>query len=349
MKKIIHYYIVLLILVSSHVLSSETIPFYFNQLDGPPLFKYKLYQRAIKSLPERGLLLLFKDFMDLNEFPSNNQIQGFIQSVIVHHCHGRRRYLKCLNNKRMDSLYILRQNDYIDNLLYLLIKRQHRNNNHLIDSKDYLRALKSLTSLRNHSAKEVPSDDLSFLNSIKLSQSYLGIKGLTPRQTLYLKYNSFQIKYLAKMLKDTLDIMNSPMAYIYIQINDSSEDDIRIDLSYSEKYRLSIKLLNHKMNELLYDTRFGIKPRYIDILSAAVETGIISINDLKIFYMMPEFIDSYRNRFRIYGDMLKNFAKYAITNTPIVGQISIIPILLMELRQEMKENRNQGSNETHIF
>lgn len=349
MRKNLHYFIVLLVFLSTNVLSSETVPFYFNQLDGPPLFKNKMYQRAIRSLPENDLLLLFKNFMDLNKFPSKNQIQEFIQSVVVHHCHGRRRYLKCLNRKKMDYLYILRQNDYIDNLLYLLIKRQHRSINSLIDSKSYLRALKSLTSLRNHSVNKIPSNDLSFLYSIKLSQSYLGIKGLTPRQTLYLKYNSFQIKYLAKMLKDTLDIMNSPMAYIYIQINDTSEDDIRIDLSYSEKYRLSVKLLNQKMNELLYDTRFGIKPRYIDILSAAVETGIISINDLKIFYMMPEFIDSYRNRFRIYAEMLKNFAKYAITNTPIVGPISIIPILLLELRQEMKENRNQGSNETHIF
>jgi hypothetical protein len=143
--------------------------------------------------------------------------------------------------------------------------------------------------------------------------------------------------------------MNSSNSYIYISIEDDFLEDIRIDLSYTEKYRLSIKLLNKELSEMQFDNRFMTKPMLIDILISGVETGIIEPDTFKLLYMMPEFKDDYRNRYKVYIDVVKKIGKYVITNTPVVGTISILPIIIIEVINEMKQSRRNQANETHLF
>jgi hypothetical protein len=235
-------------------------------------------------------------------------------------------------------------------MFVLHIKDELSGSKKLKDVSDYLKSLHSLYKKRkNNTSKYNTFYDLSFLQRRILGRKLNNYKGLSPRQYLYTKYNSFQIKKLSSLLNKTINIMNSSNSYIYISIDDNFLEDIRIDLSYTEKYRLSIKLLNKELSEMQFDNRFMTKPMLIDILISGVETGIIEPDTFKLLYMMPEFKDDYRNRYKIYIDVVKKIGKYVITNTPVVGTISILPIIIIEVINEMKQSRRNQANETHLF
>lgn len=323
-------------------------PFYFNYFDGAPKYGTSY---AHKYLDQQRVLALFEDYMSQNDFPTTDEFIVFLQDVISGKCRGDYLYSRCHMRYYKYTLQILRSADKIDNLFFLIVDDRIRNYQPSFkDLAIYLRSLKSL-----YFKRLVQQDgqheifDLSFMHTRSLSQSYGSYRGLTPRQVLHLKYDSFQIKYLGHQLKKMINIMNSENAYIHVDMEAEDISDIHLELSYTEKYRLGVKLLKFHLNELQFDSRFGFKPRYIDVLLSGVETGVISPELLKEFYSMPEFFDSYRNRYSIYKEALKRIGKQILINTPVVGQLAFIPIMIIEIRNELRNSTRGQSDDTQLF
>ena len=347
MKKTI---ISLLFLLTFTTLTIAGDEYYLNFFDGPPGFSKRTYHKSKQNINETKLINSFKLFMSLNLYPKSSKIIENIQELLTPYCSRRRKIKKCYYQNTYAALNVLRFNNVIDNMFVLHIKDELSGSKKLKDVSDYLKSLHSLYKKRkNNTSKYNTFYDLSFLQHRILGRKLNNYKGLSPRQYLYTKYNSFQIKKLSSLLNKTINIMNSSNSYIYISIDDNFLEDIRIDLSYTEKYRLSIKLLNKELSEMQFDNRFMTKPMLIDILTSGVETGIIEPDTFKLLYMMPEFKDDYRNRYKIYIDVVKKIGKYVITNTPVVGTISILPIIIIEVINEMKQSRRNQANETHLF
>ena len=332
-----------------NITSIDARPFYFNFFDGAPVYRTSYAQNY---LDQEEVLSSFNDFMLKNEFPRTDDFIVFLQELIQEKCRGTQLYDKCHMRNYKYALQILRSSNQIDNLFYLIVDDRIRNYKPSFkDLSDYLRSLKSLylKRLSDLDGEEHDVYDVSFLNTRSLSQEFGRYNGLTPRQVLYLKYDSFQIKYLGYQLKKMINVMNSENAYIHVDMEADDINDIHLELSYSEKYRLGVKLLKFHLNELQFDSRFGFKPRYIDVLLSGVETGVIRPELLKEFYAMPEFYDSYRNRYSIYKEALKRIGKQILINTPVVGQLAFIPIMIIEIRNELQNGTRNQSDDTHIF
>lgn len=322
--------------------------YYYNYFDGPA--RYKSYGE--RYLNKEFVIQEFDNYMSENRFPKTDDFISFLQNVIKDKCSSTYLYTNCHMNYYKYSLGILRESNKIDNLFYLIINDRIRNlKPRFKDLSDYLRSLNSLYRKRmtSNDNEEHKYYDLSFLNKRVMSQAVAGYKGLSPREVLHLKYDSFQIKYLGFQLKKMLNVMNSNDAYIHVDMEDEDIDDLHLSLSYTEKYRLGVKLLKFHLKELQFDNRFGFTPMYIDVLLAGVETGVISPDVLKVMYNMPEFVDSYRNRFKTYREVLKRLGRQILINTPIVGQIAFIPIMIIEIRNEMRNGNRGNSDDTQLF
>ena len=345
MKNIIILFALLLLVKIAR--AQEVSAYYNNYFDGPAL----QYQQNSKRFIDKDYVIdNFEFYMEDKIYPTTDEFIEFLQELISPNCYGTYLYDKCHVSFYHHALNVLRSEQRIDNLFYLIVSDRIKNfKPNLKDLSTYLRSLKSIYRKRLSSSNDVVGSDLSFLNSRNLSQKFGPYKGLTPRQVLYLKYDSFQIKHLAYQLKKMINIMSSKEAYIYINMQSTDLSDVRIDLSYSEKYRLGVKLLKFHLNELTLDNKFGFKPLFIDVLLAGVETGVIQPDILEGFYMMPEFYDSYRNRYKRYKEIILKIGKQILINTPYIGQISLIPIMIFEIRNELKNKNRGNSNDTHLF
>lgn len=343
----------LLVVVFSYSSYAEAEEFYLNYFDGQSSFMNVAdYRAASQSLDPEETISRFSEYMLQNSTPTTKEFLQFIDSYVEPMCRGRWRYESCLFSKRKSFIIILRYRNKIDNLFFLIVDDHIRNfTPTLKDLKEYLQ---TLNSIYNYRKRTIPEDynkmqSTTFLNTRNLSRNYAGYKGLLVRQVLYLKYNAFQIKFLSNVLKKALTVMNSPNAYVYVEMNDEAFEDLKFELSYTEKYRLGVKLLNHQLAKLANDRRFGFKPQLIDVLAAGIDTGIISVPLLAHMYNMEEFKDSYRNRYKIYWKVLKNIGKVLVINTPVIGQVSLIPIMIIETKQQIEEMRQEAANETHLF
>lgn len=326
----------------------QTKEYYLNYFDGAQT----RISYAEKYLDKDFVISEFTNFMQENKFPKTDEFIVFLQGIISSKCRVSSLYDKCHMNYYRYALDLLRNNNKIDNLFYLIINDRIRNYKpNFKDLSQYLRSLNSLylKRLKTSENNEHAYYDLSFLNKTVLSQKFGNYKGLTPRQMLHLKYDAFQIKYLGYQLKKMLNVMNSNDAYIHVDMQDEDIDDLHLKLSYSEKYRLGVKLLKFHLKDLQFDSRFGFSPMYIDVLMAGVETGVIKPDILKVMYNMPEFVDSYRNRLNTYREVLKRLGKQILINTPVVGQLAFIPIMIIEIRNEMRTGMRGNSDDTHLF
>lgn len=103
---------------------------------------------------------------------------------------------------------------------------------------------------------------------------------ITHRQRLHEYYTDIQIVLMANIIKKLRTRLESPKAEILIYDRNSNVETI--PLEPMERFRLAIKLLRKEMSLLALNTYFeGRVPDYMDLMTAAYETGIIPASELK--------------------------------------------------------------------
>lgn len=328
--------------------------FYHNYFDGNNYVSQKEYDSITSGLSSSLVNESLTSLLSKEKYPTTKSFVEHFEKEIGESCLGLRREKKCIRNKLENVIGVLRFEDKIDNQFYLIVQDYISNNEAVLpDLKNYLLTLHSVFNLRKINLPETYDHkyNMSFLNTRRMSRRAASYSGLYPRQVLYYTYNSFQIKALSSIFEKTLKIMNSSNAYIHIDLanDEESEDFLHIDLSYTEKYRLAVKLLSQEVAKLPLTGGFPNRPLFIDVLMAAVETGVISKDVMEVMIFRDDFTDSYRNRFKIYGEIAKRLGLTALTYTPVIGQLALIPIILLETRQQIKDQKRRDSDETHLF
>jgi hypothetical protein len=112
-----------------------------------------------------------------------------------------------------------------------------------------------------------------------LSERPKNSKGLTRRELLYFRFDPTQIRMMNTVMKRLFSRMDSTRTDLVFTRTDGSTESI--PLSPMGQYYFARKLLKRDLDELSGSFFFqGLSPTFEDLLSAALETGLISTSDL---------------------------------------------------------------------
>lgn len=300
--------------------------------------------RDLGSISTNDIDLAYREIFLRKPFPSTEEFSSAFRTLIEKECLGAWREKSCLKKKELGVIDYLRSSGKIDNQAWLILRAKSET---LPDLSSYLKDLKKFSDLRLERQGEHSDSDISSLYTRELSVKSNGFKGVTPRQYLYFNYSSTQIIWLSSIANKMVRVMNSKNAVINIELED--DEDLEITLSYSEKYRLGVKLAWMEIEKAVHQRGFKKRPRMLDVLMAGIETGVFGPEALKELIAHPRLMDGFRNKKKNYIKILKSVGKAALYNTPVIGQFAAIPILIWETFQNMEEARDAQSRSTHLF
>jgi len=332
--------IVLFILISPQLCAQS---FALNTLDGKmSLGAYD--PRDLGSISPDDIDLAYREVFLTELFPSTENFISAFRSLVEKECLGAWRERKCLKEKGLGVIDYLRSSGKIDNQAWLILRTESET---LPNLSAYLKDLKKFSELRSKRQGEQRDTDISSLYTRELSVKSNGFNGVTPRQYLYFNYSSTQIIWLSSIAKKMISVMNSKNAVISVELED--DEDLEINLSYSEKYRLGVKLAWMEIEKAVHERGFGKRPRMLDVLMAGIETGVFGPEAMKELIKHPRLMDGFRNKKKNYIEILKSVGKAALYNAPVIGQFAAIPVLIWETFENMKEARDAQSSSTHLF
>lgn len=235
----------------------------------------------------------------------------------------------------------------IDSVQYYVLSLETKDATELSWSlRDYRNSLRSIATRRH---TELQDEAFSLLNSSKMRRKIPALKEHTPRQRLYLKFNSIQIQKMSKVLANGISAMNAARASLYIDYAGDGSWDRQERLSQQEKYRMGLKLILRDYFRTINSRYFsGEKPMLIDFLSAAVETGEISkevlkeiINIEELNLVPPGFIKRHLHA-------LKSLARIGLLSVPVAGPYLAVGMVLVEAYTEGKKGHEKISPD-HLF
>jgi len=180
---------------------------------------------------------------------------------------------KNISKRHLESLYALAlEEDLIDRELYTKLEQARRNDLHTrnLTLKSYHQ---KMTSLRLQFPLRDQDEKSEFVtgktDKLKMSR----------RQFLLEHYSDIQIALMGDVIKKLRTRLDSPKAEILIY--DRNQGIETITLEPMERFRLAIKLLRKEMSYLSLNTFFnGTSPGYLDLMTAAYESGIIPASEL---------------------------------------------------------------------
>lgn len=314
-----------------------------NKFDGP--MRIGLFEQSLLGgIQTDSIEASFEELFRATDSPSNADFKKTFEELAQKDCLGKWRQRRCLRTRYQEVIDYLRAQQYLDDQSWLILSYP---NARLPRLEDYFRRSRKFQNIRANKNGGEREKDISKLYTRELSVSANGFSGVTPRQYLYFNYSDAQILKLASIAKKMVGVMNSSRASINIAMN--GEEDLEIELSYSEKYRLGVKLAWMEMEKCPVQYGFSSRPRMVDVLFAGIETGVFGPAALEELLKRPKLIDGYRNKRKYYFEALVSLGKAALYNTPVIGQFAAIPILIWETIESSREARDAQSASTHLF
>ena len=210
-----------------------------------------------------------------------NLLEGFEEKLITT-CFDEayrnliRDILKYNKNLKGPHLQILFQMSYKNKIItratYLRLEKARVNELETLplSIREYLNKIQSL---RNQYPLRDPGERSDFVtmkaDKLKISR----------RQKLLEEYSDLQIILMANVIKKLRKRIEAPKAEILIYDRQNVVETIPLEAM--ERFRLAIKLIRKEMNLLSLNTYFaGRTPDYIDLMTAAYETGTIPASEL---------------------------------------------------------------------
>lgn len=283
------------------------------------------------------------------QFFEKIEVENFFKES-VKHCQKTLKNIahSCRGVVKKDLVISLRQDKVIDDVVFLLLQN-HLEHPYRISTKDKKYNNKKSLSLdlnaleqkyffielkREEINPQTASVEFSTnpMTTKEFKGKYANYKKLTPRQRLFLNYDHEQIIKLAEIVKYASQVMNAKnIKIVFDEDGDGQEDLPAIEASYSEKYRLAIKLIKRELNrEMLSGVLVGKNPTFTDLLAASMEVGYFSPDELKIMLDFPELRDPKPDTWKKVGKIAWLITRAGIMAIPGFGTIAAIPIVLVE-------------------
>lgn len=170
---------------------------------------------------------------------------------------------------------------------------------------------------------------------------------LSHRQKLLENYSDLQIILMANIIKKLRTRIEAPKAEILIY--DRNQGVETITLEPMERFRLAIKLLRKEMSLLALNTFFaGRSPDYMDLMTAAFETGIIPASELEEVAGLEEIWNpkkTFWEKAQVWVRMASSVATIALP--PPYGFIPALAIVVIEMTAG--QNKDQNANDPTVL
>jgi hypothetical protein len=164
---------------------------------------------------------------------------------------------------------------------------------------------------------------------------------LSRRQKLLESYSDLQIILMANVIKRLKSRLEAPR--IEILIHGKNEEVETITLDPMERFRFAIKVLRKEMALLALNTYFnGRSPDYIDLMTAAFETGIIPSSELEEVANLQEIWNPKKTLWEKSQTWVRLGSSVAsIALPPPYGFIPALAIVVIEMTADKsKKNEN---------
>ncbi len=179
------------------------------------------------------------------------------------------------------------------------------------------------------------------------------LTGLTPRQRLYLLYSDKQITWMADLIKRASQIMNAKSVTINFDFDgDGTEDLPPMDLSYTGKYNLAIKIVRHEVDKQKNQGGLfaGLSPNYTDLLASAMEAGYFNAKEMTALLEFEELRDPKKvEQWKKVGKIALIIGKAALMAIPGVGPLIAIPVILAEAIIETQRQNHAKKDNSDIL
>jgi hypothetical protein len=171
---------------------------------------------------------------------------------------------------------------------------------------------------------------------------------LSRRQRLLESYTDVQIILMADVIRKLRTRIESPRAEILIFDRQNGVETI--PLEPMERFRLAVKLLRKEMSLLSLNTFFqGRSPEYIDLMTAAFETGVIAGSELNEVAGLEEIWNpkkTFWEKAQVWVRLFGTVASIALP--PPYGFIPALAIVVIEMTVGKKDDNN-ANDPTVLF
>lgn len=277
--------------------------------------------------------ILFDESAHLLEQGATDQkIKDFLRSSLDL---GRRDYKRLLKYAQYQG--------YIDSVQYLILSE-------IEDDKETF-SLRTY-ELKLHSTRDdfLSDNDLfSTINERKFRKRVKPLKDYSARQRLYLLYTPLQMKQMAKVIDDSINVILAQSASVNVDFDGDGNADRIEELSAQEIYRLGLKILKRDYLRLKSSNGFrGTNLTLIDCLSAALEVGSIDKSLLDEVLNIEELNILEKSFFKRHSGLFKSLLKIGAFSIPGLGAYVGVAIVLTEVIVEGRKDYDQLS-EDHLF
>lgn len=278
---------------------------------------------------------------------SDQQTLNLLKKIFLNDVSSAR-VSKLTERRTMKLLNLAQERGLLDSVQYKILEDtiESKNRQQTFRLVDYQRKLNSIKKGRGEG---IPADLFKTLNNEKLRKKINALEDETPRQRLYLKFSSIQIKQMAQVLTNAIDLMTARQGRVQLDIEGDDIWDRTETLSTQEIYRLGMKLLYRDYTRLKSSPLFQKTDlQLIDLVSAALELGeidgevvteILNMDALKI--VEKGFFERHRNTFISLG-------KVGVTYFAPGGPFIVLAITLVESMAEGKKDYEKFSSD-HLF
>jgi hypothetical protein len=201
--------------------------------------------------------------------------------------------------------------------------------------------LKKINNLRMQYPLRDPEERSKFVSAKANKQK------ISHRQRLLESYSDIQIIMMANVIKKLRTRIEAPKAEILIY--DRNQGVETITLEPMERFRLAIKLLRKEMSLLALNTFFaGRAPDYMDLMTAAFETGIIPASELEEVAGLEEIWNpkkTFWEKAQVWVRMAGSVASIALP--PPYGFIPALVIVVIEMTAG--QNSSQSENDPTVL
>lgn len=245
------------------------------------------------------------------------------------------KFNKQLSNSNIEAIFVAAyEKKVISYETYLAIEKGRINelHNSQLTLKSYVRKIRSLRIQYPLRDSEEKSDFVTDkIDKVKVSR----------RQRLLESYTDLQIMLMANVIKKLRTRVESPRAEILIYDRDQGVETIALEPM--ERFRLAIKLLRKEMSLLALNTYFaGRSPDYMDLMTAAYETGIIPASELEEVAGLEDIWNpkkTFWEKAQVWVRTLSSVATIALP--PPYGFIPALAVVVIEMTAGKKDNKTE--------
>lgn len=291
-------------------------------------------------------------FLRLNEefekgAKSDQQVISILKKVFLTELKDIR--VSSLSSKRVKRILDLAQSQgLIDSVQHkiLVTTVESKKSEETFGLAEYERKLKSIKRKRG---EELPNDLFSPLNDHDVRKRIKALEDETARQRLYSRYSAIQIRQMAEVLSNAIDLMTARQGRVQLDLEGDDIWDRTETLSSQEIYRLGMKLLYRDYTRLKSSPLFQKNDLHlIDLVSAALEGGNIDSEVVREVLAMDALKIVEKGFFERHRKTFSSLGKIGVTYFAPGGPLIVMAITLVESMAEGKKDYEKFYSD-HLF